>query len=63
MSFDEELPEDHVAILVEWPNRLGGPMHEIKAPVQKLWLKCRGAYTRRGVNMQDTMVYVACAQP
>jgi len=28
---------------------LGGPIREIKIPVQELWLKCRGAYMRRGV--------------
>jgi len=24
MSFNEELPKDHVAILVAWPNKFGG---------------------------------------
>jgi len=29
----------YIADLVAWPNRLGGPMHEIKVTVQELWLK------------------------
>ena len=35
--FDEELPEDHIAILIACPYMVGGPMHEIK--MQELRLK------------------------
>ena len=48
-SFDEELPEDHVAGISIWP--VGGLMCEIKVPVQELRLKTLGGslYTRGSI--------------
>ena len=44
MSFNEELREDNVAILVAWPYMVGGPMHEIKIHVQELMGLCVHTY-------------------
>ena len=51
-SFDEELPEDHVAgISITIIYMVGGLIREIKVPVQELRLKTLGGslYTRGSV--------------
>jgi len=58
MSFDEDLHEDHVAILVALPNRLGGAMCEIKVPVQELWLKIKWGLIHEGGRICGTQRYV-----